>query len=124
MANLCTRLFKLLFLYPIDQETQTIFTNKSTARERNEQFIQSHSNTLDHRLVGKLQKLIRAKHCLDVNLIRSKFLGQCIFVFDSVSVFDNDQRFLCTIHCPSKNLAFWHFPNFAAVKNCSLYLIL
>ena len=38
----------------IDQETQSIFTTKS-ARERNEQFIQSHSKTLDHRLVGKLQ---------------------------------------------------------------------
>merc|ERR1712051_480022 len=37
----------------IDQETQSIFTTKS-ARERNEQFIQSHSKTLDHRLVGKL----------------------------------------------------------------------
>ena len=36
----------------IDQETQSIFTTKS-ARERNEQFIQSHSKTLDHRLVGK-----------------------------------------------------------------------
>ena len=39
----------------IDQETQSIFTTKS-ARERNEQFIQSHSKTLDHRLVGKLPK--------------------------------------------------------------------
>jgi len=43
----------------IDQETQSFFTNKSTARERNEQFIQSHSNTLDHRLVGaKMQALL------------------------------------------------------------------
>merc|ERR1711863_215980 len=36
----------------LDQETQSIFTTKS-AKERNEQFIQSHSNTLDHRVVGK-----------------------------------------------------------------------
>jgi len=42
----------------IDQETQSIFTTKS-ARERNEQFIQSHSKTLDHRLVGaKMQALL------------------------------------------------------------------
>ena len=40
----------------IDQETQSIFTTKS-ARERNEQFIQSHSKTLDHRLVGKLSTM-------------------------------------------------------------------
>ena len=33
-----------------------------------------------------------------LNLIRSKILGQCIFVFDSVSVFDNDQRFFFAQH--------------------------
>jgi len=42
----------------LDQETQSIFTTKS-AKERNEQFIQSHSNTLDHRVVGaRMQALL------------------------------------------------------------------
>ena len=37
----------------LDQETKSIFTTK-TAKERNEQFIQSNQNKLEHRVVGKL----------------------------------------------------------------------
>lgn len=40
----------------LDQETQSIFTTK-TARERNDQFLQTHQNLLDHRVVGKSLKI-------------------------------------------------------------------
>ena len=36
----------------LGQETQSIFTTK-TAKERNEQFIQKHRESLDHRVQGK-----------------------------------------------------------------------
>ena len=44
----------------VDQETQSIFTSTKSARERNDQFIQSHSDLLDHRVVGKLHDTSKA----------------------------------------------------------------